>query len=92
MVFVCTYARRKKDLKQLLINFETLLRSKGILGIIVSKKYKRLKKTGEERIFTMFDKYEIENYLTKNGFRIISSELFCLKGKKWIFMLSRKNE
>ncbi|MFH1656618.1 MAG: class I SAM-dependent methyltransferase [Candidatus Nealsonbacteria bacterium] len=80
----------KNDLNKLLKNFRKILKKNGILGIIAPAKQKRKKKKNDTRIFTMFDKSELEKYLKDSNFKIIYSETFSCKKMKWIFIISKK--
>ncbi len=83
---------KKKDLNKILREFSRVLKKGGTLGIIVPKAKKRiLGKKNDKRIFTMFHKKEIEEYLIKNKFKIISSEIFSYTYNriKWILIVAK---
>jgi len=80
----------KDDLVKLLKNFKKLLRKNGILGIITPGKQKRIQRKKDTRIFTMFDKKELEEYLKAVNFEIVQSQTFFFKKMKWLFIISKK--
>lgn len=81
---------KKKDLDKILKGFSKVLKRKRVIGIIVPKTKKRtLNKKNDKRIFTMFYKKEIEEYLKKNKFKIISSEIFSYAKIKWILIIAK---
>ena len=83
----------KKDIPKVLKELYRVLKIKGKLHIRVKRgkgiKYKKEKLSkGEKRLFTYFFKYELENFVRKAGFKIISSKIFPdesgRKNVKWI--------
>jgi len=79
----------KDDLNKTLKSFFKILKENGVLGIIVRRVTKRVSKKEDTRIFTMFYKREIEEYLIKNKFKIISSEIFSYSKVKWILIIAK---
>jgi len=79
----------KSDLNKILKSFFKILKENGVLGIIVRRFTKRVSKKEDRRIFTMFYKKEIEEYLIKNKFEIISSEIFSYAKIKWILIIAK---
>jgi len=81
----------KSDLLEILLGFKKILRMGGILAIIVPQIRRRIQNKNDDRIFTMFDKEELESYLIDSDFKILRSENFSSKKMKWIFILSKNN-
>jgi len=82
----------KKDIDRILKEFSKILKKEGTLGIIAPKTKKRIPdEKNDKRIFTMFHKKEIEKYLIKNKFKIISSEIFTYAYNriKWILIIAK---
>jgi len=82
----------KSDLSGLLKNFKKLLKRNGILGIVTPGGQKRIKRKEDSRIFTMFDKKELEEYLKSVNFKIVESRIFSFKRMKWLFILSKVSQ
>jgi len=80
----------KSDLSKTLLDFKRISKSNGIFGIIVPENQERKQKKSDSRIFTMFEKEELENYLTESGFKILWSETFSFNKMKWLFVVSKK--
>lgn len=83
---------KKEDLNKVLLNFSSILKTKGILAIIVAAQQKRRKRKNDARIFTMFYKKELEKSLRKNRFKVISSNEFSYGNMKWIYIISKNNK
>ncbi|MBU4274704.1 class I SAM-dependent methyltransferase [Patescibacteria group bacterium] len=81
---------KKSDLPKLLKNSKTILKNNGIIGIITAQKQKRTKNKNDIRMYTMFEKKELENYLERAGFEILYTEIFLYGGKNRIFIISKK--
>jgi len=80
----------KRDVPQLLKNFNKILRKNGILGIITPSKQDRIKRKNDTRIFTMLNMKDLKKWLADNNFEIIFSKTFIYGNMKWIFIISRK--
>ena len=82
----------KRDLTPLLKNFKKILRNNGILGIITVKKQKIKRENGDARKYVMYRKKEFENYLMKNGYKILLSEVFIYGEKERLFIISQNKK
>ncbi len=80
----------KSDLPNTLLDFRRILKKNGILAIIVPENQNRKKNKNDTRIFSMFKKRELKNYLNNTGFNILYYEVFSFSEMNWIFVLSRK--
>lgn len=90
---------KKKDIPKALKHFHRILKLGGKIHIRVKQgkgtSYKREKLSrGKKRYFTYFLKGELENFIKKSGFKIISSKIFPddlnRKNVKWIGIWAEK--
>ncbi len=82
----------KEDLPPLLENFKKILKNNGVLGVITVKKQKIKRESGDTRKYAMYRKKEFENYLMKNGYKILLSEVFIYGKKERLFIISQNKK
>jgi len=82
----------KEDLPLLLKSFKKILKNNGILGLITVKKQKIKRENGDARKYVMYRKKEFENYLMKNGYKILLSEVFIYGEKERLFIISQNKK
>lgn len=80
---------KKKDLFKLLLDFKRILKKDGILGIITAKTQKIRREKTNSRIYIMYKKKELEEYLRKARYQILISTTFTYGGKKRLFIICR---
>ena len=90
---------KRKDIPKVLKDFYRILKPRGILHISVKKgkgtTFKKEKSiTDKKRMFVYFTKEEIETFVKKSGFKIITSRFFPdelgRKDVKWISVWVKK--
>lgn len=74
---------------KILKSWHRLLRPRGILGLIVPKKTRRCRRTGQLRLAS-YDPAKLRNQLATAGFGIVYEEEFSCLDKKWLFVLAKK--
>lgn len=80
------------DLHKILENFKKVLKNNGSLGIITVQKQKVIKNKNDTRIYIMYGKKELEDYLRRNGYKILVSETFIYGGKKRLFIIAKNKK
>lgn len=82
----------RNDLPKILRNFRKVLKNNGSLGIITVQKQKVIKNKNDTRAYIMYGKKELEDYLRRNGYKILASETFIYGGKKRLFIIAKNKK
>lgn len=82
----------RNDLPKILRNFRKVLKNNGSLGIITVQKQKVIKNKNDTRAYIMYGKKELEDYLRRNGYKILVSETFIYGGKKRLFIIAKNKK
>lgn len=82
----------RNDLNKILGNFRKVLKNNGSLGIITVQKQKVIKNKNDTRAYIMYGKKELEDYLRRNGYKILVSETFIYGGKKRLFIIAKNKK
>lgn len=82
----------RNDLPKLLENFRKVLKNNGSIGIITVQKQKVIKNKNDTRAYIMYGKKELDDYLRRNGYKILVSETFIYGGKKRLFIIAKNKK